>query len=48
MVPDRCCLPGNSTPPLLSHSRAIWVFPEMPEGTLFILDVHNAIEHIAE
>ncbi len=25
-----------------------WVFPEMPEGTLFILDFYHAIEHIAE
>ena len=25
-----------------------WVFPEMPEGTLFILDFYHATEHIAE
>lgn len=25
-----------------------WVFPQMPDGTIFILDFYHAIEHIAE
>jgi len=25
-----------------------WVFPQMPQGTLFILDFYHALEHIAE
>ena len=25
-----------------------WVFPQMPEGTVFILDFYHAMEHIAE
>lgn len=28
--------------------RRTWLFPKMPDGTVFILGLHHAVEHIAE